>query len=47
MLYGVQPTDAITYISITLLLLAAALISCLIPARGATKVDLLIALKSE
>jgi putative ABC transport system permease protein len=47
MLHGVEPTDSSTFILIAFLLLAAALISCLIPARRATKVDPLIALKHE
>jgi putative ABC transport system permease protein len=47
MLHDVSPTDSTTYVLIALLLLAAALISCLIPARRATKVDPLVALRCE
>src|SRR5262249_42757610 len=37
LLFGVQPTDPPTLVAITLTLLAVALVSCLIPARRATK----------
>jgi predicted permease len=47
MLHDVSPTDSTTFVLIALLLLAAALISCLIPARRATKVDPLVALRCE
>jgi predicted permease len=47
MLHDVSPTDSATFVLIALLLLAAALISCLIPARRATKVDPLVALRCE
>ena len=38
LLFGVQATDPATLVAITLLLLAVAMVSCLIPARRATKV---------
>jgi putative ABC transport system permease protein len=47
LLFEVKPTDPLTFSSITLLLLAVALLACWIPARRATKVDPLIALKHE
>jgi len=47
LLFGVQPTDPATLVAITLLLLVVALVSCLIPARRATKVDPLDALRHE
>jgi putative ABC transport system permease protein len=47
LLFGVRPTDALTFAAIALLLLLVALLACWIPARRATKVDPLIALRTE
>jgi ABC-type antimicrobial peptide transport system permease subunit len=47
LLFEVAPTDLLTFGAVALCVIIAALLSCYIPARRATKVDPLVALRYE
>ena len=47
MLFGIEPADPMTFVSVSAILAGVALLACYLPARRATRVDPLVALREE
>ena len=46
-MYGVSPNDPVTFAVALVLLVVAAIVACIVPARRASRVDPLMALRPE
>lgn len=47
LLFGVKPFDTVTYVAVAALLLATAMVACILPGRRAMRIDPTVALRAE
>jgi putative ABC transport system permease protein len=47
LLFGIEPTDPLTFVAVSMVLITVAAISCLLPARRVTAIDPMIALRTD
>jgi putative ABC transport system permease protein len=47
LLFGIEPSDLLTYFAVATLLLATALLACYFPGRRAMRIDPAVALRTE
>jgi ABC-type lipoprotein release transport system permease subunit len=47
LLYGISPTDPVTLVTVTVLLLGAAWVAALLPAQRSTRIDPLDAMRAD
>ena len=47
LLFGVEPTDGVTFVTVAMMLIAVAAIACVVPARRAASVDPMVALRAN